>query len=282
MKKLSHILIGALFCALVFALAVTSLYDMDRQSAAVAPPHTPEILISIAPAHTPLPTQPTIVPTPTATPEKAPRVLIYHTHTYEAYAQVAEDPYEEAYQAAWRTMDEQHNITFVGAQLAQALTTLGCEVVHDTTAYELPVLGTAYIRSCEALEKRIADGEEYDLIIDLHRDSYNAATWTPSTITLDGTTCARILFLIGNGEDGFSKKPNWKENEKTAQGIAQNLDAVSDGIVADVRVTDQRYNQHLSENCVLIEVGHCENKISEAAATMPYLAQAIAGYLEAR
>ena len=48
-----------------------------------------------------------------------PRVLIYHTHSYEAYAQVADALYVETTQ--WRTEDASHNIMAVGARLKQEL-----------------------------------------------------------------------------------------------------------------------------------------------------------------
>ena len=61
----------------------------------------------------------------------APSVLIYHTHTHEAYAQDSEDPYEAI--ETWRTVDEEHSVVRVGTALADALTSLGYKVNHDTT-----------------------------------------------------------------------------------------------------------------------------------------------------
>ena len=67
--------------------------------------------------------------------EAAPRVLIYHTHTHEAYEQTDEDPYEAL--EAWRTDDEAHSVVRVGEELAELLRAEGCEVVHDVTDHEL-------------------------------------------------------------------------------------------------------------------------------------------------
>jgi len=47
------------------------------------------------------------------------RVLIYHSHTWEAYQQVADAPYQET--EKWRTRDNTANVVAVGAALANAL-----------------------------------------------------------------------------------------------------------------------------------------------------------------
>ncbi len=44
--------------------------------------------------------------------KEKPSVLIYHTHTHEAYRQVAEDEYIAV--EAWRTLDETHSVVRVG------------------------------------------------------------------------------------------------------------------------------------------------------------------------
>ena len=73
------------------------------------------------------------------------KILIYHTHTHEAYIMTAANEYEPL--ETWRTDDNQHNIVRVGAELASLLTDMGFEVVHDTTDHEQNDLSTAYIRS---------------------------------------------------------------------------------------------------------------------------------------
>ena len=72
-------------------------------------------------------------------------VLIYHTHTHEAYEQVREDPYVAL--EAWRTADAGHSVLRVGEELARCLRAEGFEVVHDTTDHENDMLSTAYTRS---------------------------------------------------------------------------------------------------------------------------------------
>ena len=215
--------------------------------------------------------------------EKAdkPRVLIYHTHTYEAFEQNPDDPYPEC--GKWRTEDSRYNIVRVGDALAEELEALDIEVVHDTTEHEPPKLGTAYLRSLKTLEGYAQRGEEFDMMIDLHRDAASSRNTNPSCVTANGIKYARMMVLIGNGEgsngNSFSIKPNWKENYKLAQAITDGLNAEIPGICRDVMVKNGRYNQHMSENAVLIEVGHNKNTLEEAVNAAKPLAKVIAGLL---
>ena len=211
-----------------------------------------------------------------------PRVLIYHTHTYEAYAQDPNDLYEETTQ--WRTEDSRYNIIAVGAQLKAELQALGIEVVHDVTEHEPPKLGTAYVRSLETLQAYADAGEEFDMLIDLHRDAASVRNTAPSTVTVDGKPCARLMMLIGTGEGSegnrFSIVPDWEENYKLAQALTDALNESVDNICREVMVKTGRYNQHMSKNAVLIEVGHNENTLKEAKRATKPLAQAIASILK--
>ena len=124
-------------------------------------------------------------PVPTAVPKK---ILIYHSHTYEAYTQVADAPYVET--EKWRTKDATANVVAVGRALAAALTAMGHEVTHDETAFEPPELSSAYVRSLEMLEARRSAGEQYDLYIDLHRDAFDSPDAIKRVVNIGGENVA--------------------------------------------------------------------------------------------
>lgn len=210
------------------------------------------------------------------------RVLIYHTHTYEAFAQVAEDPYQET--EKWRSADSRHNMVRVGEELSALLRGLGVEAVHDVTAFEPPVLSSAYVRSLDMLRARKTAGEQYDLYIDLHRDAYIEGQKGPNTVDAGGEKAARLMVLIGKGEgqtgQGFDEKPNWEKNLAVAQAITDALNRQAEGMGRDVCVKSGRYNQHVADNCILIEAGNNRNTLQEVLCAMPYLADAICEILE--
>ena len=206
------------------------------------------------------------------------RVLIYHTHTYEAYTQTADAPYKET--EKWRTRDASANVVAVGDALTASLESLGCEVVHDDTAFEPPDLSTAYQRSLAMLEERLSRGESYDLYIDLHRDAIASTSTIRRTVSLGGEEAARFMVLVGKG-DGYAQKPDWQANYALAERITRSLNAQADGLCRDIKVKTGRFNQHIAPRCVLIECGHNENTLEQVLRGIPYLAQAIADALGA-
>ena len=205
-------------------------------------------------------------------PMQGKRVLIYHTHTWEAYEQVEGARYEET--EKWRSKDNTVNMIAVGDALTAALEALGCEVVHDETAFEPPNLSTAYQRSLEMLEKRQEAGEQYDLYIDLHRDAVASASTIKRTVNVAGEDIARFMVLVGKGQ-GYEVKPDWEANYAVAERLTRSLNGQVEGICRDIKVKTGRFNQHIAPCCVLIECGLNYNTLEQVLAGMPYLAQAV-------
>lgn len=200
------------------------------------------------------------------------RVLIYHTHTWEAFEQEPGNRYQET--EKWRSKDNSFNMVAVGNALTHALEALGCTVVHDETAFEPPDLSTAYQRSLEMLERRQAAGESYDLYIDLHRDAVAAASTLKRTVNVAGEEIARFMVLVGKGQ-GYTEKPDWQANYAVAEKLTQSLNQQAEGLCRDIKVKTGRFNQHIAPCCVLIECGLNYNTLEEVLRGIPYLAQAI-------
>ena len=200
--------------------------------------------------------------------EQQPSILIYHTHTHEAYEQVAEDPYDAL--EAWRTADVDHSIVRVGEELADALRRYGFEVVHDTTDHEADQLSTAYTRSLETLR---GYEQRFDLYIDLHRDAY--VEGEPLAFTSEsGEQFASLMMLIGNG-NGFDEKPFYRQNHAFASALEERINAIMPGLCKPVLVKDGRYNQHIGVFSILVEVGHNRNTLRQALGSVSPLAEAL-------
>lgn len=209
------------------------------------------------------------------------RVLIYHTHTYEAYEPVYNGQYKPT--ERWRTADSSYNVVRVGTELARILREeYGMVVVHDETAYEPPNLDDAYQRSLEAIENYTARGETFDLYLDLHRDAYVDGLFKNNTVVVDDQKVARIMFLIGKGSgthngQAFAQQPDWESNYARANSITQAINAIVDtNLCRPVSTSKSRYNQHVSTGALLVEIGNNMNSLEEALRAIPYLAQAIA------
>lgn len=207
-----------------------------------------------------------------------PRVLIYHTHTWEAYEMTEDAQYTPT--ETWRTKDERYNVVRIGEALAKALTDAGFEVVHDKTAFEPPTLSTAYTRSLEMLEGRLAAGETYDYIFDVHRDAYSGLYNGANGARHEGGQMAYVMMLVGKGTGatgaGFDARPDWPKNLDLAQRITDAINAQVSGAAREVKIKSGRFNQHISTGALLIEVGNNRNTLDEALAACPVIARAIA------
>lgn len=207
-------------------------------------------------------------------PKLMPSVLIYHTHTHEAYQPTQDSQYQESYDR-WRTTDNNYNVVRVGEALREALEAQGIHVVHDITDHEQDEFETSYERSLQTLQSY--SGEDFDLYIDLHRDAYEQAPEDAVTVSVGQNTMAKLMLLVGTGE-GFSVKPDSAGNYEFALELTDRVNAIVPGLCRDVLVKSKRYNQHMGRS-ILLEVGHNLNTLDQALATMPYFAEALADIL---
>lgn len=235
------------------------------------------IQVEVEPTGTPL-----ILPVQAIRAE--PRILIYHTHATEAYTQTEENAYTES--GTYRTEDMSKSVVAVGERLKQILESeYGYVVIHDVSNHEPPKLSTAYSRSEETMRKLQKQYPTISLFIDLHRDAYGSSvSGSKDYVEIDGAQIARMMFVVGTGEGatgtGFAEMPDYESNFALASYMTSLLASINPKLIRDVRVKSGRYNQHVSDSCVLVEVGHNANTLEQALAAMPYLAEAIAGSMQ--
>ncbi len=209
-----------------------------------------------------------------------PSILIYHTHTTEAYRQVPPDLYEES--GEWRTHNNKKNVVAVGEKLAGLLREkYGMNVIHDVTDHEPPKLSSSYSRSVKTMEAYKKQYPSITMFIDVHRDAYGSDEGKKDYLIVNGKETARLMFVVGTGEgatgSGFGEMPDFKSNYALAAAISTSLRAVHPQLARDIRVKSGRYNQHISDQCLLVEFGHNMNTLEQALNSVEYLAQAIAG-----
>jgi len=196
-------------------------------------------------------------------------ILIYHTHTHEAYQQDEKNPYHAL--EAWRTLDTEHSIVRIGTALADQLRSMGHIVTHNTSDHEQDSLSDSYVRSLKTLENY---DETFDLCIDLHRDAY--AEGARLNLNYENENYAQLMMLVGRGDNYVaSDKPDYEGNLDFSQRLTGNLNRIVPGICRNVTVKPGRYNQHIGKRSVLIEVGHNMNTLQEALNSVPVLAQGI-------
>ena len=193
-----------------------------------------------------------------------PSVILYYTHTSEAYCRNAEEKlYANAKSIA--SYDPSRNIVGCGNLIEQALAAknigvLNCRDVNDES-YD-----GAYGMS-SALVNRVAGlNPSAELAIDVHSNSleYPSGTRYGPKVEYDGQAYARILFVITVG----NANPNWRENLKLAMLIIEMMEKRGPGVSMGISLrNDAKYNSVYTQKGLLIEIGFEGNLVSEANAT---------------
>lgn len=214
---------------------------------------------------------------------EGPQILVYHTHSREAYRQDPDNPYKAI--AAFRSSDPNQTVMGVGEELARQLQAQNIPVLHERTDHEVyPWKAGLYPRSLETVQKRKKEHDTLKIFLDIHRN-YNEKLKDPDkeVVTIDGERVAKFFVLIGTAEGvsgGFSQKPNWRENYQFALKITNKANEKYPGLANDVMVRTGRYNQHISTNAILIEVGNHLTTYAEAKRTAKYIAEVLSEVIE--
>ena len=195
------------------------------------------------------------------------KVLIYHTHTSESYYGVSSSS------SSFHTSDPQYNVVRVGEELKNRLNQYGIQVRQDTSVHDSPSYNGAYKSSLNTVEN-ILKNENYDIIIDIHRDALASNTQYRPTAEIEGETVAKLMFVVGTNTAGL-KHDNWIENLKFAIAFVQISNEMYPGLFRGIHLSTSRYNQHTSDKTLILEVGATGNTLEEACLSMKYFAKVL-------
>lgn len=301
LKKLRAIIVGglALCCLYLFALYLrtdggelikntVSLAD-DAQETACP---TEAAAATETPVQSAAPVTPTIIPTtisgcmsikntsgydididsilsagcPIRLEADKPQILILHTHSSEAYSPAGLDKYDDL--GTNRTLDQNLNVIRIGTELTQIFQDCGLNVIHDTQVFDYPSYTGSYNRSCEAIEKYLAEYPSIKIVIDLHRDALCSDTVTyKTTATEQGVCASQIMLFVGSDASGL-EHPNWRQNLSLAIYLQNAVCQSYPSLMRPITLTKYRYNQHLTPGSMIIEVGSNGNTLQEALAAI--------------
>ena len=207
-------------------------------------------------------------------------VLIYHTHTSEAYSQSYTGFYYTDMET--RTSNQEQSVVAAGAALKQALEAAGFGVVHDTTVNDTLYNGS-YDRSWEVLQKNLEAYPTIQVTIDVHRDSMttdSGVKYKP-TVTIDGRKAAQVMLIAGcDADGGWGDFPRWEENLRLALRVQQSLQGLYPGLARPLNFSNSKYNMNATPGSMLVEVGTEVNTVSEAVYSGQLVGEAIAQALE--
>ena len=205
--------------------------------------------------------------------KKGPKVLIYHTHSREAYNNTG-DTYTTP--EATHTTDKSKNVVAVGEVLAQTLMANGIETIHCTDIFDSTYTG-AYARSEEGVASILEKYPSICVVLDLHRDAIYTADggkYRP-VVEKDGMDVAQIMMIAGTGDEGSDANPHWEENIRFGLTLQSEVEKQCPGITRAMMVRTSSYNQDRSKGALLIEVGTTGNTLTEAKRSAYYIGQAL-------
>ncbi|GIO35994.1 stage II sporulation protein P [Paenibacillus antibioticophila] len=197
-------------------------------------------------------------------------VMIYHSHPQESYNPILGTNIDNPSSA-----EDKKNVGLVGEFMAEELERLGIATLHSFKNYAATVsnynYNYSYKYSRETVKTAMAENGMLEYFIDIHRDSQRH---DKTTTTIDGLNYAQVYFIIGHGNE------NWRKNESFANKIHDRLEAAYPGISRGIwgKTSSQgngEYNQSLSPQSILIEVGGVDNTEEELQRTAKVLAQII-------
>lgn len=203
-------------------------------------------------------------------------ITIYHTHTCESYT--ASERYNYTQTGNYRSVDLSYSVSRVGDVLEHFLKKLNYNVVHSKTYHDYPAYNGSYNRALVTVNNLLKNNNS-DIVIDLHRDAIGNNSDYGPTIKIGDDKVAELMFVIGTDGGGL-KHENWKQNLKFAIEVQELSEKMYPGLFKPIIVRNARYNQHVSNGAVIIEVGATGNTLDEAEGAMKYLAIILDEYIK--
>ncbi len=200
-----------------------------------------------------------------------PQILIFHTHASEAFSDS-------------RAGVEEDTIRGVGELLTKTLREkYGYSVLHDTTVFDMKDgkdnRNYAYNDALKYLKQLLEEYPSIEVIIDLHRDA-----GAKRVTIINGKQTAKVMLFNGlcrNTKGKLTYLPNDYLKDNLAFSFQMKLigDELYPGLMNRIFLKDYRYNMHLTERFLLVELGTEQNTVEEAKNAMEPLADVLAQVL---
>lgn len=191
-----------------------------------------------------------------------PTVLIYHSHTTEAYS-LLDTGYYISSDA--RSNNSARNMVRVGDDLAAYLERQGFNVIHDRTIHDKDYT-KSYDNSRVTIEKYLEQYPSVEVTIDVHRDdiTYSNKTKVKPTAKINGKKAARMMIISGCEYNRVKNFPDWEENLKFDLQVQNKVNELYPGLMRPILFSERKYNMYETHYSFLLEVGTDANTLDEA------------------
>ncbi|MBJ8027190.1 stage II sporulation protein P [Bacillus cereus group sp. N21] len=214
---------------------------------------------------------------PSQTTGKRQVAFIYHTHSWESYLPLLNLTNNPNPNKATSSVT---NISILGDRFREQLENEGIGAVNDKTDVGERLISkglndtSSYKMSREVVQEAMAINRELQYFFDLHRDS---ARKNVTTKAIGDKSYAKLAFVIGKGNKNYAK--NLQLATALHEAINKKYPGVSRGVIQKGFQTGNGvYNQDLSGQAILIEVGGVDNTSEELNRSIDVLAKAFSEY----
>lgn len=183
-----------------------------------------------------------------------PQVLIYHTHTTEAFDGVT------------RSTDKSLSVCAVGDAIAKQLQDAGIGVIHDTTYHDYPAYNGSYSRSLVTMKNNLEKYPSIQVTLDIHRDAMTRSDGTrlKPTAVINGKKAAQVMIISGCDDTGDLGFPDWEYNMRLAIRLQKAMADMYPDLARPLNFCPRRYNENVTHGSLLVEIGTHANTLEEA------------------
>ena len=200
-----------------------------------------------------------------------PILYIYNTHQLETYSNYGLE-----------NSGMSPNVMMAASLLSEKLNKLGIKTIWEDTNMDefIKTMGSPSNELYGASRVFISNArEKYPTLkyfIDLHRDSVNKDI---SSININNINYARLLFVLGVTNENSDQ--NRIVENIISDSINEKYPKLSRGIY-EIETEDwyEAYNQDISKNAILIELGAKDNTINEVINTIDVLSKELSEYIK--
>lgn len=204
-----------------------------------------------------------------------PTMLIYHSHAGETYSDSPEGNYHSQ-------NNKDKSVVEVGTLLTEQLSQKGWGIAHSIKYHDYPDFTKSYASSLETVKSMLNNYKNINIALDLHRDGRDLNTEADMkkenermSTTINGEKVAKFFFVVG------MKNPNLEQVKSLAEDITKFAKSKYPELVLPVVEHEYgKFNQYMTKNHMLIEVGSNGTSSEEAKASVKYIAEILDEYFK--
>lgn len=201
--------------------------------------------------------------------------FIYHTHSWESFL-----PLIPGAKSPNQASSPKVNVSLLGERLKNNLEANGIGAIDDKTNIGAELTkrnwnwGSSYKMSRLVVQDAIKQDKDLNYLIDIHRDDQRKNV---TTTEINGQRYAKLYFIVG------VENKNYRKNLALAKNLNSEIMKFNKGLTRGIFSKNYKqgngvYNQDLSPNSILIEVGGVDNTLPELYRTIDLLSDILSKY----